>query len=563
MRTTTSSGPEESVLLALFLKQHGWDAVSVVFDDDDYAMNIAKNRVQELATAGIKILSQSSFEYSNTYALMYPLEKFDSSLDIIESVGSRVHIAVTQSYFMEQLMVQASRRSNWNPEEHIWILLNGWGHPDLTTIEQHHDFYQDPPSPEYIEATQGAFYLNTGSGKIGDSWKDLLNAVHDRSQEEEMPRCDLGNAQPVSDALYTIAHAMHKLHKRGELLIPESDGDTCMNITAYKHRNELLHEEMLASDFESILEGVDVKYTDTGDVFSNYAMYQIEKGMVQPRDTTEWNPCEGEREVYQPMVVARSRTGCMDSSCVQQVAMPNTWSFMDGTTTPPPAVGAATVVTTGMNKGLLLGIVGGVVVVCLLVVQALRAQSKRNLAKVENMNSALVVERQNDQAKISSLELRLHSAVKYSRAEVDLLKKKLAEFDDLNVDNLTDVNKNSDNQLGQTAANVRRGSVDGSTRAINSIRVPSDEVTMGTLLGKGGFGEVYSGTFRGQEVAIKTLKVVDEENLERFKLEILMMHALVSATRPPCAPSTLLTPRFPCSTTPTSASWLACVGMKG
>ena len=62
MRTTTSSGPEESVLLALFLKQHGWDAVSVVFDDNDYAMNIAKNRVQELATAGIKILSQSSFE---------------------------------------------------------------------------------------------------------------------------------------------------------------------------------------------------------------------------------------------------------------------------------------------------------------------------------------------------------------------------------------------------------------------------------------------------------------------------------------------------------------------
>ena len=534
MRTVSSSGLEEAHLLIAFLQQHGWDAVSFVSDDDDYAMSVAANRVQDLATAGIQVLSQSSFEYTGTDALKYPLEKFDSTLNIIESVGSRVHVVSTQSYFLEQLMVHASRRSNWNPAEHVWIFLNEWGHPDMAAIQGNiHDFYQDPPSPEFIEATQGVFYINTDGGKIGDSWKDLLTAVHDRSQEEGIERCEVGNAACISDALYTIAHAMHKLHERGELLIPESAGDTCTNITAYKHRNELLHEEMMASDFESILEGVDVKYADTGDMFSNYAVYQIEKGMVQPSDTSEWNPCEGEREVYQPMVVARSQTDCLDSSCVQQVALPNTWSFMDGTTTPPPAVvWVTTVGTTRMNKGLLFGIVGGVVVVCLLVVQALRVQSKKSLAKVENTNSALVIARQDDQVRISTLETRLDSAVKYSSAEVDLLKKKLSEFNDLNVEDMTGVNENTENRLGQTAAHVRRCSVDGSTRTINSIRVPSDEVTMGTLLGKGGFGEVYSGTFRGQEVAIKTLKVVDEENLERFKLEILMMHALVSATRP-------------------------------
>lgn len=40
------------------------------------------------------------------------------------------------------------------------------------------------------------------------------------------------------------------------------------------------------------------------------------------------------------------------------------------------------------------------------------------------------------------------------------------------------------------------------------------------------FGEVFKGVFRGTDVAIKTLKVVNEENLGRFRGEVLMMHAL-------------------------------------
>eukprot|EP00002_Diphylleia_rotans_P038231 TRINITY_DN8675_c0_g3_i7.p1 TRINITY_DN8675_c0_g3~~TRINITY_DN8675_c0_g3_i7.p1 ORF type:complete len:1244 (-),score=201.75 TRINITY_DN8675_c0_g3_i7:66-3797(-) len=55
--------------------------------------------------------------------------------------------------------------------------------------------------------------------------------------------------------------------------------------------------------------------------------------------------------------------------------------------------------------------------------------------------------------------------------------------------------------------------------------IPSNELAYETLIGSGAFGEVYSGYWRGTEVAIKKLhgKMIDKQAVEVFKAEISIM----------------------------------------
>ena len=128
---------------------------------------------------------------------------------------------------------------------------------------------------------------------------------------------------------------------------------------------------------------------------------------------------------------------------------------------------------------------------------------------------------------VSNLEKKLDSAVKYSNADVKLLKSKLAEFE------LIGNSGEGVVRLSTAAAkrisfrkSLNKKDLSGNAKTLSNIRFRSSDVELGDLIGKGGFGEVFKGEFHGQDVAVKTLKVVDEENLGRFREEVLLMTSL-------------------------------------
>ena len=57
---------------------------------------------------------------------------------------------------------------------------------------------------------------------------------------------------------------------------------------------------------------------------------------------------------------------------------------------------------------------------------------------------------------------------------------------------------------------------------LEKLLINKEEIEPQEMIGKGSFGEVFKAVYRGQAVAVKTLKEIDEENLERFRAEILL-----------------------------------------
>ncbi len=66
----------------------------------------------------------------------------------------------------------------------------------------------------------------------------------------------------------------------------------------------------------------------------------------------------------------------------------------------------------------------------------------------------------------------------------------------------------------------------GRADELQAVMIPSSEVKIETLLGKGGTGTVHLASFNGTKVAVKQLIIVNEENIERFRLECLLMKEL-------------------------------------
>jgi len=83
--------------------------------------------------------------------------------------------------------------------------------------------------------------------------------------------------------------------------------------------------------------------------------------------------------------------------------------------------------------------------------------------------------------------------------------------------------------FGQKGRDLGSGTSEVEERAtMGSIELQYGELDLGQLIGEGGFGKVYKGTWRGTDVAIKLLNVqsIQEDMIDEFRREVAVMSAL-------------------------------------
>jgi serine/threonine protein kinase len=101
---------------------------------------------------------------------------------------------------------------------------------------------------------------------------------------------------------------------------------------------------------------------------------------------------------------------------------------------------------------------------------------------------------------------------KYSDAEVNMIEAQINTFRASFVSSkMASVKPSSSNDETSLSADLQR------------LLVSAKELESHEVIGKGSFGEVHRSAYRGTQVAVKTLNNIDEENLDRFKAEILLM----------------------------------------
>ena len=61
---------------------------------------------------------------------------------------------------------------------------------------------------------------------------------------------------------------------------------------------------------------------------------------------------------------------------------------------------------------------------------------------------------------------------------------------------------------------------------LREVQIPSSQMKIEGMIGKGGFGTVHLATYRGTKVALKQLSNVTEENVLRFRHECFLMKNL-------------------------------------
>jgi len=64
------------------------------------------------------------------------------------------------------------------------------------------------------------------------------------------------------------------------------------------------------------------------------------------------------------------------------------------------------------------------------------------------------------------------------------------------------------------------------TASLGKLLISAKELEAQNSIGKGSFGEVFKSKYRSSYVAVKTMKTIDEESLEKFRMEILLQSEL-------------------------------------
>ncbi|GMI41863.1 hypothetical protein TrCOL_g327 [Triparma columacea] len=83
------------------------------------------------------------------------------------------------------------------------------------------------------------------------------------------------------------------------------------------------------------------------------------------------------------------------------------------------------------------------------------------------------------------------------------------------------------NKIEIGAMESARNSMTAASRnELMEVMLNSDDVEIGSLIGKGGFGNVHEGFYKGEIVAVKQIQRVEEESIEQFRFECFLLKHL-------------------------------------
>ena len=69
--------------------------------------------------------------------------------------------------------------------------------------------------------------------------------------------------------------------------------------------------------------------------------------------------------------------------------------------------------------------------------------------------------------------------------------------------------------------------VTSASRPRDSLVISEKEITLGEKIGQGTFGEVYKGEWQGTEVAVKVIRLPENDLLEQCKREIDILRLVI------------------------------------
>jgi len=158
----------------------------------------------------------------------------------------------------------------------------------------------------------------------------------------------------------------------------------------------------------------------------------------------------------------------------------------------------------GVPMSTVFGILGGIVVLAAVTVGFLI-----NNRKLHREKSALVMETR-----------RLDKSRSTLLSQNDQLKSEVAIMQQYNQEEIAML----EGQIKKFTQDMSAS--DGVHKDMEKLLIKAGELMGKTVIGAGAYGEVYKSEYRGTVVAVKTMKQVDEEGLNRFQGEIMLMSGL-------------------------------------
>ncbi|GMI34773.1 hypothetical protein TeGR_g10370, partial [Tetraparma gracilis] len=193
--------------------------------------------------------------------------------------------------------------------------------------------------------------------------------------------------------------------------------------------------------------------------------------------------------------------------------------YADGTTTPPTDIAPP---PAELDLALVIGgAAGGAVILALLIGAAIRSNEAGKRARAEanhlKVQNTMKVELTSARVSIEDLKDKLELMQSYSKKEQDMIENQIQTF-------RKDLRRS---QAGRAFQGGGGGGGDEATTSdldavMSRLVLPAGEIETEEMIGKGSFGEVFKAKYKGQIVAVKTLKSIDEETVDRFKAEVLL-----------------------------------------
>jgi len=156
-------------------------------------------------------------------------------------------------------------------------------------------------------------------------------------------------------------------------------------------------------------------------------------------------------------------------------------------------------------------ILGAVIGFTILLTAAVVTRSGMAVASMDRQKTDAIAKLQSAETVIEKQNHELKIALEYSAAEQGMIEAQVKEF------------KVDLSMAGAAGAGTGTANVD---KRMERLLIDASELSGKTMLGSGSFGDVFKSEYRGNDVAVKTLKVVTKDNLNRFQAEIFLMNDL-------------------------------------